>query len=150
MTRWNDARRRRLTATTFAGITGVLAVVMVTSLTAQEPGQTGGFTAAQATRGGEVYERACASCHRIDLQGSFEAPQLAGVNFLNLWGDLSPASLYDRISATMPIDQPGGLGDQAYVDIVAYLLQANGVAASGGIGRAAGRGRGEIPGGAGR
>ena len=32
----------------------------------------------------------------------------------------------------MPPDQPGGLGDQAYVDIVAYLLQANNVAASGG------------------
>lgn len=131
MTRWNDARRRRVTATTFAGITGVLAVVMVTSLTAQEPGQTGGFTAAQATRGGEVYERACASCHRADFQGSFEAPQLAGLNFMNLWGDLSPAALFDRISASMPIDQPGGLGDQTYVDIVAYLLQANGVAASG-------------------
>lgn len=131
MIRCNDARRRRATATIFAGITGVLAVAMVTSLTAQEPEQADGFTAAQATRGGEVYERACASCHRLDFQGSFEAPQLAGLNFLNLWGDLSPAALIDRISASMPIDQPGRLGDQAYVDIVAYLLQANGVAASG-------------------
>ena len=128
MTRLNDGRRRRVTATR---ITGVLAVVMVMSLTAQEPGQTGGFTAAQATRGGEVYEGVCASCHRTDFQGSFEAPPLAGATFLNLWGDLTAAALFDRISVSMPPDQPGRLGDQAYVDIVAYLLQANGVAASG-------------------
>lgn len=130
MIRLIDARRWRVTATYFAGITGVLAVVMVTSLTAQELEHTGGFTAAQAARGGEVYERACASCHRSDFQGSFEAPQLAGLNFLNLWGDLSPAALFERISATMPIDRPGRLGDQAYIDIVAYLLQANDIAPS--------------------
>ncbi len=110
---------------------GVLAVVWSMSPTAQEPGQPVGFTAAQATRGAEVYERACASCHRADFQGSFEAPPLAGVNFLNFWGDLSAAALFDRISASMPPDRPGGLDDQAYVDIVAYLLQVNGAAASG-------------------
>ncbi|MDA1369343.1 MAG: PQQ-binding-like beta-propeller repeat protein [Proteobacteria bacterium] len=131
MTQCNDARRRRVTATYFAGITGVLAIVIVTSPTAQELQQTGGFTADQAMRGGEVYVRACASCHRTDFQGSFEAPQLAGLNFMNLWADLSPAALFNRIRATMPPDQPGSLGDQAYVDIVAYLLQANDVAASG-------------------
>ncbi len=101
------------------------------SLTAQEPGQTGGFTPAQATRGGEVYERVCASCHRTDFQGSFEAPPLAGANFLNLWGDLTAAALFDSISVSMPPDRPGRLGDQTYVDIVAYLLQANGAAAGG-------------------
>ena len=125
MIRSNDVRRRRLTATPVVGTAG-LAVVMLMSLTAQEPGQTGGFTAAQATSGGEVYERVCASCHRTDFQGSFEAPPLAGANFLNLWGDLSAAAMFDRISASMPPDRPGRLGDQTYVDIVAYLLQANG------------------------
>ena len=129
MIRSNDVRRRRLTATPVVGTAGVLAVVMLMSLTAQEPGQTGGFTAAQATSGGEVYERVCASCHRTDFQGSFEAPPLAGANFLNLWGDLRAAALFDRISASMPPDRPGRLGDQTYVDIVAYLLQANGAGA---------------------
>ena len=129
MIRSNDVRRQRLTPTPVVGTAGVLVVVMLMSLTAQEPGQTGGFTAAQATSGGEVYERVCASCHRTDFQGSFEAPPLAGANFLNLWGDLSAAALFDRISGSMPPDRPGRLGDQTYVDIVAYLLQANGAGA---------------------
>ena len=131
MMRSNDLWRRRRPATLGVGVAGVLAVVMSMSLTAQEPGETGGFTAAQATRGGEVYQRVCASCHRTDFQGSFEAPPLAGANFLNLWGDLSAAGLFDRISVSMPPDRPGRLDDQAYVDIVAYLLQANGAVASG-------------------
>ncbi len=131
MMRSNDLRRRRPAATLGVGVAGVLAVVWSMSPTAQESGQSDGFTAAQATRGGEVYERVCASCHRADFQGSFEAPPLAGVNFLNLWGDLSAAALFDRISVSMPPDRPGRLDDQAYVDIVAYLLQANGAVASG-------------------
>jgi alcohol dehydrogenase (cytochrome c) len=125
MIRSNDVR---LTA---IALSGVVVAAMSVSLVAQEPGQPGGFTAAQATRGAEVYERVCASCHRTDFQGSFEAPPLAGANFLNLWGDLSAAALFDRISVSMPPDGPGRLGVQTYVDIVAYLLQVNGVAASG-------------------
>ena len=131
MRRSNDVRRRRLSAIAAVGIAGSLAVVMVVTLIAQQPDQTGGFTAAQATRGGEVYERVCASCHRTDFQGSFEAPPLAGTNFLNLWGDQSAASLFDRISGSMPPDRPGRLGAAIYVDLVAYLLQANGATAGG-------------------
>ena len=104
-------------------------VMMMVSSTAQEPGRTDGFTAAQAANGAAVYERVCASCHREDFQGSFEAPPLAGQNFLNFLGDLSPRDLFDRISTSMPPDEPGRFDDQTYVDLVAYLLQANGVAA---------------------
>ena len=32
------------------------------------------------------YASACASCHLSTLQGSFEAPELAGPNFVNRWG----------------------------------------------------------------
>src|SRR5262245_55142911 len=34
------------------------------------------FTAAQAEAGRTAYEANCSGCHRTDLQGSFEAPQL--------------------------------------------------------------------------
>ena len=131
MRRSNDVRPWRVPARAVVGIAGPLAVVMAASLTAQQPDVTGGFTAAQATRGGEVYERVCASCHRTDFQGSFEAPPLAGTNFLNLWGDQSAASLFDRIGGSMPPDRPGRLGAETYVDLVAYLLQANGATAGG-------------------
>ena len=87
------------------------------------------YTAAQAAAGRAVYEQECASCHQPNLQGSFEAPPLAGESFLRFWGDLAPSDLYDRSSSSMPPDQAGSLGEAAYVDVVAYLLQANGAPA---------------------
>ena len=89
----------------------------------------GVYTAAQAAAGRAVYERECAECHQPNLQGSFEAPPLAGDSFLRFWGELAPSDLFDRISSSMPPEQPRSLGEAAYVDVVAYLLQANGAAA---------------------
>ena len=82
----------------------------------------------QAEAGRGAYETACASCHTSTLQGSFEAPELAGPNFLNRWGGRPVSELLDYVRATMP---PAGTrpGAEAYVDIIAYILQRNGVAA---------------------
>ena len=88
----------------------------------------GVYTAAQAAAGRAVYEQACARCHQSNLQGSFEAPQLAGESFLRFWGELSPRDLYERTRSSMPPDEDA-LADEAYVDVVAYLLQANGAPA---------------------
>ena len=88
----------------------------------------GVYTAAQAAAGRAVYEQACARCHQSNLQGSFEAPPLAGESFLRFWGELSPRDLYERTSSSMPPDEDA-LADEAYVDVVAYLLQANGAPA---------------------
>ena len=87
------------------------------------------YTEAQAEAGSAAYARECATCHQANLQGSFEAPPLAGASFLQFWGDLTTRDLFDRIRLSMPPDRPGALGDEAYVDIVAYLLRANGAAA---------------------
>ena len=43
--------------------------------------QQASFTAAQAEAGAAVYQTACAVCHLANLQGSGEAPQLAGTDF---------------------------------------------------------------------
>ena len=91
--------------------------------------QSGVYVAAQADSGRAIYERVCASCHQSNLQGSFEAPQLAGESFLRFWSDLSPGDLFIRIRESMPPESPGGLSDAAYLDIVAYVLQANGAPA---------------------
>ena len=111
---------------------GLLAAVLL-AVPAVAAGQTAGavYTAAQAAAGRAVYERECAECHQTNLQGSFEAPPLAGESFLRFWGDLAPSDLYDRISSSMPPEQPDSLGEAAYVDVVAYLLQANGAPAGG-------------------
>ena len=82
----------------------------------------------QAQAGRAAYESACAACHTSTLQGSFEAPELAGPNFLNRWGGRPVRELVDYVRATMP---PGGPQPSAAVtvDIIAYILQRNGVAA---------------------
>ena len=106
------------------------AVVLLPAAAASAAAQSadGVYTAAQAAAGRAVYEQACARCHQSNLQGSFEAPQLAGESFLQFWGDLSPRDLYERTSSSMPPDE-AALADEAYVDVVAYLLQANGAPA---------------------
>ena len=81
---------------------------------AQAPGD-GAYTAAQADSGRGIYERECAVCHQSNLQGTFEAPQLAGESFLRFWADLSPADLFVRISGSMPPGQAGSLTDEAYL-----------------------------------
>ena len=96
---------------------------------AQQPAPTGVYTASQAENGRAAYTRSCAICHRTDFQGNFEAPPLVGTNFLNYWRDRTPRELFEQIRGSMPPDQPGRLGDPAYLDIVAYLLQANGAPA---------------------
>ena len=82
----------------------------------------------QADAGRTAYESACAACHTSTLQGSFEAPELAGPNFLNRWGGRPVSELIDYVRATMPPDgtRPSEAG---YVSIIAYILQRNGVAA---------------------
>ena len=96
------------------------------TVAAEQTSTTGVYTPDQAQAGRAVYGQDCAQCHQANLQGSFEAPQLAGESFLRFWGDLSPRDLFDRIRSSMPPDRPGALGEEAYLGVVAYLLQANG------------------------
>ena len=116
-----------------APTTGILATALLAAAAPGfgQPAGAGVYTADQAAAGRAVYERECASCHQPNLQGSFEAPPLAGESFLRFWGELAPSDLYDRISSSMPPEQPGELGEAAYIDVVAYLLQANGAPAGG-------------------
>jgi alcohol dehydrogenase (cytochrome c) len=83
----------------------------------------GPYTAAQATAGRAVYQTNCASCHAADLSGR-EGPQLAGANFLSQWGDRTIGELVNFMQSTMP---PGGasLGGDAYVNLAAFILDAN-------------------------
>jgi mono/diheme cytochrome c family protein len=93
---------------------------------AAQPPPASIHTEAQAERGRAAYEKECASCHGSDLSGSFEAPALAGENFLTFWRDLTPRDLFQRVRASMPQNRPGSLSADTYVDIVAYVLAANG------------------------
>lgn len=54
------------------------------------------------------------------------APGLTGVAFRFRWRGLKVADIFESIESTMPPEEPDTLGDQAYIDVVAFLLSANG------------------------
>ena len=85
----------------------------------------GVYTEAQARRGEATYLEACARCHRDDLSGEELSPALVGVAFTFRWRDLSVNDIFTSLRSTMPTESPGSLSDQAYLDLVAYLLSAN-------------------------
>ena len=84
------------------------------------------YNAEQAGRGREKYTQVCSSCHQGDLSGSDQAPGLVGGDFLDRWDGQSVADLADRIRTSMPADDVGSLTTPMSLDIVAYVLQANG------------------------
>jgi mono/diheme cytochrome c family protein len=88
------------------------------------------FTAEQAGRGQETYQRNCQDCHGTTLDnGEFGGAPLKGSYFRQHWANGSVAALFSKTRATMPPDRPGQLSDQTYVDLTAFLLSQNGYAA---------------------
>src|SRR6266540_39254 len=88
--------------------------------------QTAPYTPQQAADGRTAYQAYCASCHLPDLGGRNEAPRLAGPNFINAWGARTTSELFTFIQSTMPPGSSGSLGRDTYVNLVAFLLEANG------------------------
>ena len=86
----------------------------------------GVFGEAQARRGQQVYQRACAACHLDSLQGDAVSPPLVGSPFMARFAGQSAHEMVQNLRSSMPQNAPDSLGDRAYIDLVAYLLQANG------------------------
>jgi alcohol dehydrogenase (cytochrome c) len=101
------------------------AVALDIVATGQQPAPSV-FTLEQAAAGRAAYDANCAACHRPDLAGSFEAPQLAGGNFITTWRDRPASVLITRIDETMPPGNAGGVSQAMATDIAAFILQANG------------------------
>ncbi len=90
-------------------------------LAQSEDGRTtldGVYTAEQAERGAQVTEDVCRECH--------DDEEFVGA-FIRSWAGASVAALFDDIYSLMPEDQPGSLPRQQYADIIAYILQLNGL-----------------------
>ncbi len=85
----------------------------------------GVFTEDQASRGGALYKKYCASCHGVTLNGGESAPPLAGGAFLSNWNGLTLGDLFDRIRKTMPQSSPGKITRQETSDILAHMLSVN-------------------------
>jgi quinoprotein glucose dehydrogenase len=82
-------------------------------------------TDAQVKRGADVYSMQCAACHDAQLAGSGTAPALVGTDFAANWKDENVGSLFERIRATMPADNPGSLKRDQVADLVAFILNFN-------------------------
>ncbi len=91
--------------------------------------QGGTYTDQQAAAGQTAYAQSCAACHGSTLSGGGEAPALAGTTFMNTWGTYTTQVLFTRTRESMPPENPGGLSDDTYASIIAFLLKANGAQA---------------------
>ena len=88
----------------------------------------GAYTEAQAIRGETEYADQCARCHGENLGGGGAAPILYTAEFLDRWREGYLSSLFEFIQTRMPLKPgpgPGGLSQQQYLDIVAFLLYRN-------------------------
>jgi mono/diheme cytochrome c family protein len=90
----------------------------------------GVYTVEQAARGKTQYETSCGRCHGADLSGGI-GQQLKGDVFVRGWYGYPLNSLFSRIRSTMPSGAARSLPDDAYLDVVAYLLQINGFPSGG-------------------
>ena len=82
--------------------------------------------------GQEHYKDICGYCHRDDLQGGgseIGAPALLGSIFTTKWEDSPLVDLFVTIGTTMPQEDPDSLMPQVVIDIISFLLEANGMPA---------------------
>jgi mono/diheme cytochrome c family protein len=77
----------------------------------------GVYTQDQAARGKNTFDMSCAGCHEL---GNFTGP-----DFLNEWNGMTAGDLFDKVSSSMPMDNPGSLDKQVYVDVITYFFQLN-------------------------
>ncbi len=111
-----------------AGVASQVAVAQAAKTT-----WDGVYSAAQATRGGDVYTKTCASCHKDDLSGDESqnppVPPLIAKELAISFNELTVDALADRIRTTMPKDKPKSLTAEQTADVVAFLLSKGGMPA---------------------
>ena len=86
------------------------------------------YTEEQAAQGKTTYEVSCAGCHAKDLNGrdgGGQGPELAGNAFTKKWELQTLNQLFTEIKTRMPRNQPASLTSEEYLNLVAYILQAN-------------------------
>ncbi len=76
----------------------------------------GVYTVEQARRGELVAKDVCSSCH---LEDWFTE------TLMQSWAGAPVSMLYELIATTMPQDSPGGLSQQQYADVLAYIFELN-------------------------
>ena len=76
----------------------------------------GVYTVEQARRGEKIVAETCGACH---MQDWFVE------TLMQSWAGAPVGMLYELIATTMPQDSPGGLSQQQYADVLAYIFELN-------------------------
>ena len=87
------------------------------------------YTSAQAGQGAQTYQQHCASCHGATLAGGGAGPALSGEAFSSRWNGRSIGSLIQLISTSMPPGGGAGMQSDDFLNVTAYILQANQITA---------------------
>lgn len=82
----------------------------------------GAYSESQATDGEMVYKKVCASCHELSFH--------TGEEFRMNWFSRNVWELFKILKTTMPEDNIGGLTDDEYTRVIAYVFKLNGFPAS--------------------
>jgi mono/diheme cytochrome c family protein len=115
-----------VTKTVFA----LLLAAMPASVFAQDSAATNGapqrsaagaYTELQAVRGDSLFQMYCLSCH----EPTFHSDEQFRFN----WFGQTVYQLFKTLKTTMPEDNIGGLTDDEYTRVIAYILRLNGFAA---------------------
>jgi cytochrome c550 len=107
------------------GLLGVWAFALALTGEAQQTRSIGDrvYSDAQATRGQQVYQQQCVTCHGTALEGVV-GPPLAGDGFLSVWSARSLADLVNKIAQTMPPGQAGSVSQPQAIDLAAFILRS--------------------------
>ena len=96
---------------------------------AQPVGEPVQYTGPQAAAGKLTYERNCASCHGVNLEGAAVVPNLSGDAFAAKWSGAPLENLATALRQ-MPPGNTAGLDERAYEALAAYLLAFNAIPAA--------------------
>ena len=125
----HPVRQQSSVITTLSTI--ILSITLPAGVLAQGNAQSrhGYYTKAQAQAGQQVFNDTCAVCHGEHLQGK-AGPALSGQQFLSVsqFQKVTAYYFYHFMSKHMPLNAPGSLTKTQYLDLLAYLLEANGYA----------------------
>lgn len=102
-------------------------LLLSTGLSAQQSVRDGVYSLDQARAGAELYGRVCAECHGVGLRGGEAGPALLGSLFWRRWEGQPLSALYQITRVTMPVSNPDGLSGAQYRDLLAFILQQNGL-----------------------
>ena len=117
------ARSLRMTNVKILFLCGLAVIAASDPVSAQtadstRPATVGVYTEIQAARGDSAFQKYCLSCHTP----SFHSDDQFRMN----WFGRTVYDLFKILKTTMPEDNIGGLSDEEYTRVIAYILKING------------------------